>query len=94
MGSLTIDKDLTEKAGLRVNEKVLVLPFIRMVTLKKYTVGLKQSKSEQEVRGVLPQLVQWVASSVLASSERKRLDDELTDRGMLNLEELRVHFLP
>jgi hypothetical protein len=61
---------------------------------KKYTAHIEQSESEQEVRGVLAQLVQWAVSSALSSSERKRLDHQLTDLGMPNLEELRVRFLP
>jgi hypothetical protein len=61
---------------------------------KKYAARIEQSQSEQEVRGVLVQLLQWAVSSAVTDSERETLDRELAERGMPNINDLRANLLP
>lgn len=56
---------------------------------KKYTARIERSDSEQEIRGVLTQLVQWISSSSVSDSERERLNHELDGRGMPTVDDLR-----
>ncbi len=60
---------------------------------KKYAARIERSESEQEVRGVLTQLVQWAVSSAVSDAQRVTLDKELGDRGMPPIDTLRAHFL-
>jgi hypothetical protein len=60
---------------------------------KKYAARIERSESEQEVRGVLVQLVQWAVSSAVTDSQREILDKQLGDRGMPKLDDLRTNFL-
>ena len=60
---------------------------------KKYTARIERSDSEQEIRGVLTQLVQWATSSAVSDEERKRLNHELSDRGMPSVDDLRASLL-
>jgi hypothetical protein len=61
---------------------------------KKYTAKLENATSEQEVCGVLTQLVQWAASSSLSESQHKTLNRALDMRGFPSIDDLRLHFLP
>jgi hypothetical protein len=60
---------------------------------KKYAARIERSESEQEVRGVLAQLVQWAVSSAVTDAQREILDKQLGDRGMPKLDDLRTNFL-
>ena len=60
---------------------------------KKYTARLERSESEQEIRGVLTQLVQWATSSAISDAQRDRLNHELGDRGMPSVDDLRASLL-
>jgi hypothetical protein len=60
---------------------------------KKYAARIERSESEQEVRGVLAQLVQWAVSSAVTDSQREILDKQLGDRGMPKLDDLRTNLL-
>jgi hypothetical protein len=60
---------------------------------KKYSALIERSKSEQEISGVLVQLVQWAVSSEVTDSQRATLDKQLADRGMPKLADLRASFL-
>jgi hypothetical protein len=60
---------------------------------KKYAARIEGAQSEQEIRVVLTQLVQWATSSALEKAQREKLDNELDDRGMPTTEELRMHLL-
>jgi hypothetical protein len=60
---------------------------------KKYAARIERSESEQEVRGVLVQLVQWAVSSAVTDSQREILDKQLDDRGMPKLDDLRTNLL-
>ena len=60
---------------------------------KKYTARLERAESEQEIRGVLTQLVQWACSSSLSDAERERIDSELGARGMPSVADLRATLL-
>ena len=61
---------------------------------KKYVARIEQSTSEQEINGVLTQLVQWAASSAVSDAERERLDRELDEQGLPSIADLRLHLLP
>ena len=61
---------------------------------KKYTARIEQARTDNEINGVLVQLVQWAASSALTDAERQRLDNELTEQGLPVVAELRSHLLP
>ena len=60
---------------------------------KKYAARIERSESEQEIRGVLTQLVQWATSSALEDPQREKLDSELHDRGMPTTKELRAYLI-
>jgi len=60
---------------------------------KKYAARIERSESEQEVRSVLTQLVQWAASSAVTDAQRTTLDKELGNRGMPTIDILRASFL-
>jgi hypothetical protein len=60
---------------------------------KKYAARIERSESEQEVREVLAQLVEWVISSAVTDSQRATLDKQLGDRGMPQLKDLRANLL-
>ena len=60
---------------------------------KKYTARIENATSENEIRSVLTQLLQWAVSSEIAASERERLESELEDHGLPSLDELRAHLL-
>lgn len=61
---------------------------------KKYTARIEQARTDNEINGVLAQLVQWAASSALSDAERQRLDNQLTEQGLPVVAELRSHLLP
>ena len=59
----------------------------------KYASRIESAHSEEEIRGVLTQLLQWVMSSSITDAEREKLDRELDERGMPSTAELRTHLL-
>jgi triphosphoribosyl-dephospho-CoA synthetase len=59
----------------------------------KYAARIEKAHSEQEIRGVLTQLVQWTTSSSVTDAEREKLDRELGERGMPSTADLRAHLL-
>ena len=61
---------------------------------KKYAARIERSESEQEVRSVLTQLVQWATSSAITDAERTTLDKQLGEQGMPTIDILRANFLP
>lgn len=61
---------------------------------KKYTARIENAHSEQEINGVVAQLVQWVTSSSVTAQEREHLDRELDRRGLPSVEDLRLQYLP
>ncbi len=61
---------------------------------KKYTARIEMSESDVEIRGVLAQLIQWVASSAISDQSREMLDKQLLKLGMPSVAELRLQFLP
>ena len=61
---------------------------------KKYVARIEQASTDNEINGVLTQLVQWAASSSVSDAERTRLDNELTAQGLPSVAELRLHLLP
>ncbi len=61
---------------------------------KKYSARIANAHSEQEIRGVVTQLVQWVTSSSVSEQERAHLDRELGRRGLPSVSELRLQYLP
>ena len=61
---------------------------------KKYTARIVNAQSEQEIKGVVTQLVQWVTSSIISDQERAHLDRELGRRGLPSLSDLRLQYLP
>ena len=61
---------------------------------KKYTARIERAQSDQEIQGVVAQLVQWATSSAISDAERARLDKELGERGMPSIDDLRLQFLP
>jgi hypothetical protein len=60
---------------------------------KKYTARIEGAHSEQEVRGVLTQLVQWAGSASVSDVERKQLDRKLGERGMPTVADLQANLL-
>ena len=61
---------------------------------KKYTARIEHSRTDQEILGVLAQLVQWAVSSAVTDDQRRRLDRELGDQGLPCVSDLRLHLLP
>lgn len=61
---------------------------------KKYVARIESATTENEINGVLTQLVQWASSSAVSDAERLRLDSELTAQGLPKVAELRLRFLP
>jgi len=61
---------------------------------KKYVARIERATSEQEIRGVLAQLVQWAASSSITEVERNRLNQQLGAEGLPSIDDLRAHLLP
>lgn len=61
---------------------------------KKYVARIEQSSSDNEINGVLAQLVQWAASPAVSDAERARLDRELGAQGLPNIHDLRTSLLP
>jgi hypothetical protein len=59
---------------------------------KKYTARIESSDSEQEIRSVLSQLVEWASSPSVSDAERARLNHALNDRGMPTVDDLRSTF--
>jgi hypothetical protein len=60
---------------------------------KKYIARIEHAHSDQEVRGVLAQLVQWATSGSVSDAERQTLDRELGQRGMPTVEDLQANLL-
>jgi len=60
---------------------------------KKYTARIEHAHSEQEVRGVLTQLVQWATSGSVSDIERQQLDRKLGERGMPTVADLQANLL-
>lgn len=60
---------------------------------KQYTARIERSESEQDVREVLAQLVQWAVGSAVTDPQRERLDRQLVDRGMPKVDDLRAKLL-
>ncbi len=61
---------------------------------KKYIARIEQSDSEQEIRGVLVQLTQWVSGASISESQRSLLNKQLDEKGMPSLKELGRNLLP
>ena len=61
---------------------------------KKYVARIERASSEQEINGVLTQLVQWATSSSLSDAERTRLDTQLSAQGLPSVADLQGHLLP
>jgi len=61
---------------------------------KKYAARIESAQSEQEIKGVVAQLVQWVTSSAISAQERDHLDRELVRRGLPSVSDLRLQYLP
>ncbi len=61
---------------------------------KKYTARIENAHSDQEINGVLAQLVQWAASSSVTDDERARLDKQLGEQGFPCINDLRGLLLP
>ncbi len=96
-----IDQLLAEQ-GVALRD--FALTFARMIAAmavdphgyfeKKYAARIESARSEQEINGVLIQLVQWVASTSISDDERARLDQQLAQQGFLSVHELRTRLLP
>ncbi len=61
---------------------------------KKYTARIENAHTDQEINGVLAQLVQWAASSSVTDVERARLDKQLGEQGFPCINDLRGLLLP
>ena len=61
---------------------------------KKYTARIENARSDQEISGVLAQLVQWASSSSVSDAERARLDRELDQQGLPCVADLGGLLLP
>ena len=98
---MSMDKLLQESS---VNLREFGLTFARLVAAmavdphgyfeKKYVARIEQASSDNEINGVLTQLVQWTTSSSVSDAERSRLDNELSAQGLPSVAELRLHLLP
>jgi len=61
---------------------------------KKYSARIESAKTDQEITGIVAQLVQWAGSAAVSDEDRKRLDRELSLIGMPSIADLRLRYLP
>jgi len=91
-------------AGREVSLREFGLTFARLIAglavdphgyfEKKYIARIERSQSDQEIGGVLAQLVQWAVSSAVTDAQRERLDGDLSAQGLPSVADLRVSLLP
>jgi len=99
--SSDIDKLLAEQ---QISLHDFGLAFARMIAAlavdphgyfeKKYIARIESSQSDNEINGVLSQLVQWAVSSAVSDAQRDRLNGELCAKNMPDVDILRRHLLP
>ena len=61
---------------------------------KKYAARIEHAETDNEINGVLAQLVQWAVSSAITDDQRQRLDNKLVAQGLPCVADLRGHWLP
>ena len=61
---------------------------------KQYAARIESSQSAEEIKGVIANLVRWVASSVISDQEREQLERELDQRGLPSIEDIQQKKFP
>jgi hypothetical protein len=60
----------------------------------KYAARIEKAHSAAEISEVVVQLLQWVTSSEVTDTERKRIDAKLSEQGLPCLADLCCHLSP
>lgn len=91
-------------AGSQTNLRDFGLTFARLIASlgvdphgyfeKKYCARIESAHTDNEISGVLAQLVQWSVSSAVSDDQRARLDAELQGKGLPTIADLRSLLLP